>query len=450
MWGWFGFSDLPKEEIIVPKEKTNSKALASVKSTSINVVVDDNSMPGLDARLTATNTLLSDELLRQSPSIPIQYKSPRQDGMVTPHSSVPRSMRASIHRSPSIHSQSSSSALHRMAHSPKSSAATMRQTHVSVSGSTSYEAHYLDNEEEGVTRSPSNAVETLSRKIKQQTQIDDPLPLDEQDHVNEQGGATHKHHRSLSNDTKSLLNDNKKSLKGQRSQLGLSVETHSLTDTSKDDLSQQPTKIQAESPASWTSYLFSKPKQKSKQPIDLSSQKTEVPLDSSFLETNGSPSTSVQMLMDQDQTLRKVKSASALPTSTVTKVVSPYHQPSNVSNSSISLRLATNAGTTKQQPKKKKNFVLPLFESQFQKIPDPTIPTKPNLFIQAMDAINAILVQPSDTQQQQEDANWFARRMKDKFTNFLEDIKSEDRLSDKRIAIVAIHGWYPVKVSFLF
>jgi hypothetical protein len=156
------------------------------------------------------------------------------------------------------------------------------------------------------------------------------------------------------------------------------------------------------------------------------------------------------MLMDQDQTLRKVKSASALPTSTVTKVVSPYHQPSNVSNSSISLRLATNAGTTKQQPKKKKNFVLPLFESQFQKIPDPTIPTKPNLFIQAMDAINAILVQPSDTQQQQEDANWFARRMKDKFTNFLEDIKSEDRLSDKRIAIVAIHGWYPVKVSFLF
>ncbi|KAI8874911.1 hypothetical protein K501DRAFT_203707 [Backusella circina FSU 941] len=38
--------------------------------------------------------------------------------------------------------------------------------------------------------------------------------------------------------------------------------------------------------------------------------------------------------------------------------------------------------------------------------------------------------------------------MKEKFTHFLDDIKSADvdRLADKRIAIVAIHGWYPVKL----
>jgi len=126
-----------------------------------------------------------------------------------------------------------------------------------------------------------------------------------------------------------------------------------------------------------------------------------------------------------------------------------------------------------QQPPKKKNFVFPPFESQFLENDAATAETNTistsnastttntqntnssNLIIKAMDAINSILIPaPAPLAEEESTSNWIAKRMRAKFSHFVDDIKQytstkdpvQSAMLDKRIVVVGVHGWFPMKV----
>ncbi|CAO3676932.1 unnamed protein product [Rhizopus stolonifer] len=95
--------------------------------------------------------------------------------------------------------------------------------------------------------------------------------------------------------------------------------------------------------------------------------------------------------------------------------------------------------------KKQDNQVLPTFNSLF--IQQPTfIHHENNLVVKAINAVNSILVPPKEDLIT---SHWIAKKMKDKFSHFVQDIKSLDQdksLEDKRIVIIGVHGWFPMKL----
>lgn len=214
------------------------------------------------------------------------------------------------------------------------------------------------------------------------------------------------------------------------------------------DKSEQSTKT-----TSWSSFLF--PSKTSsihhQQPQTSANAKT-------LTETNTNAQAIDEAIVDDstlDANLRKVKSTSSLPSSPL--------------STAQTLRYSASISSF-QQPPRKKNFVFPPFESQFLEndtVDTNTISTSAastitnmangssNLITKAMDAINAILI-PAATPPAEEDStsNWIAKRMRAKFSNFVEDLKQststkdpvQSAMSDKRIVVVGVHGWFPMKV----
>ncbi|CEP15927.1 hypothetical protein [Parasitella parasitica] len=155
-----------------------------------------------------------------------------------------------------------------------------------------------------------------------------------------------------------------------------------------------------------------------------------------------------------DANLRKVKSASSLPSSPL--------------SATQTLRYSASISSF-HQPPKKKNFVFPPFESQFLEndaVETNTISTSnastitnssSNLITKAMDAINSILIPTAPTTPSAEEdstSSWIAKRMRAKFSNFVEDLKQstaikdpvQSAMMDKRIVVVGVHGWFPMKL----
>ncbi|CAO3640226.1 unnamed protein product [Mucor hiemalis] len=199
--------------------------------------------------------------------------------------------------------------------------------------------------------------------------------------------------------------------------------------------------------SSWTSYLFpSKPTPT--QEVKVESQPSAPPIQKhdSSIDIKSIESTNSKPMMREikalqkedamDVNLRKVKSASSLPTPVAI-------------NGSPDLRLSSSNSSIRPR---KKNVVLPLFDSQFtptetSEVVPPVIGTSSNMLTKAIDAINSILIQPPPDQPE-DTSNWLAKRMKEKFSSFVEDMKSSDpkTIIDKRIVVVGVHGWFPMKL----
>ncbi|KAI9478598.1 MAG: hypothetical protein EXX96DRAFT_253245 [Benjaminiella poitrasii] len=180
---------------------------------------------------------------------------------------------------------------------------------------------------------------------------------------------------------------------------------------------------------------------------------------------------SIKSLPEQDtieQNIRKVKSTSSLPITSPTVL--------NSASPSLILRHPASIAAfheSTQTVRRKKNIVLPLFETLFETQTEKSSihspPSSPahsassNFLTKAMDAINSILIpSPPKMSHDKEDdsttnSNWIASRMKAKFATFIEDIKSLSSLSNqdpvkkaminKRIVVVGVHGWFPMKVK---
>lgn len=217
--------------------------------------------------------------------------------------------------------------------------------------------------------------------------------------------------------------------------------------------------------SSWSSFLF--PSRPSSIHQQQPPQKPAVPANqtleaSTSTTTNTDTNTQAVLTADEsasDANLRKVKSTSSLPSSPL--------------STTHTLRYSASISSF-QQPPKKKNFVFPPFESQFLENDAAETNTiaasnastttstqnnnnsSSNLITKAMDAINAILIPaPAPPAEEESTSNWIAKRMRAKFSNFVEDIKQytstkdpvQSAMLDKRIVVVGVHGWFPMKVS---
>lgn len=236
------------------------------------------------------------------------------------------------------------------------------------------------------------------------------------------------------------------------------------TATAELDKSDQRTKT-----SSWSSFLFSsrpssihqqQPQQKPAVPANQTLEaSTSLSSTTTNTDTNTQATTATADAATSDANLRKVKSTSSLPSSPL--------------STTQTLRYSASISSF-QQPPKKKNFVFPPFESQFLESDAAETNTisasnaststgtqnssSSNLIIKAMDAINSILVPaPAPPVAEEEStSNWIAKRMRAKFSNFVEDIKHytstkdpvQSAMLDKRIVVVGVHGWFPMKVSY--
>ncbi|KAI8077287.1 uncharacterized protein B0P05DRAFT_125982 [Gilbertella persicaria] len=138
-------------------------------------------------------------------------------------------------------------------------------------------------------------------------------------------------------------------------------------------------------------------------------------------------------LQEEQNNIRKVKSLSSCPIPN-TKLAPSHTSTLRPSVSSSSLQ--------SQKPGKiTNNKVLPLFASQCQV---QSLPEKDTFFTKAFDTIQSIMQPPETT------TSWIAKKMKAKFSHFVQDLKQpQPILMDKRIVVVGVHGWFPMKVCFL-
>ncbi|KAI9359084.1 hypothetical protein BD770DRAFT_64981 [Pilaira anomala] len=540
MFSWFGF-DTKKEQqqqqqrpiTYIQKngqgEKSmiTSKVSPTVKSTSVNVIVEevvnnfnldrsDSSIYSepesfvLNEPLRSASISLTIELAKKTSMSSLKSNSTKpkpipfvqKPDTITPHSSLPKSMVIQKkQRAPSsIASNSSNSLLHRMAHSPKASAATF-PTSVSASGN----AYYVKQEEEHETIR-SAAIESLTKRMPcySPTAISDVEDDDDDDEeINDAPATTttsfdNEYFDNQKNQLQTLINqqpqqqikddtepeetitsptlstcenkssaiqqdnkggfwswmgfssysetDNNDSLNTdsntehklqiitKQEEIAVTTETTITTTTEATIIAtantqQQPEAVLASSEAikqeksSWSSYFYS-----SKQ----STVQNDVKKDTIIPSPVSAP---------EQKTPAKLKITSSLPTSDGIKSPTP-NQTLRLSASNPSFHL------------RKKNEVLPPFESQFTLAEIPEIVTpinnnNTNIITRAIEAINSILIQPLPDQPE-DTSSWIAKRMRAKFSNFVEDMKSLDpkTIVDKRIVVVGVHGWFPMKYDW--
>lgn len=539
MFSWFGFEtqkeqqqpqQQPQQRPLknVQAEKSSmitSKVSPTVKSTSVSVTVDEvvNNF-NLNRRdsfvYSEPESFVSNEPLR-SASISLSIELAKKSSMsslngnkskpipfaqkpdtITPHSSLPKSMAIQKKQRPpsSIASNSSSSLLQRMAHSPKASAAAF-PTSVSANGNA-----YYNKQEEEQENVRSAAVDSLTKRMPTPTvnsDIDDDEDdndEDDEDRMNDTPATTttsldNEYFDNQKDQLQTTTNnqqkqqqiidgtereetiisptlstcENKISTKNQDkggfwSWIGFSSQTETiveqddtLTNTARSaenveqktqittpqeivvtpENTQQKTveaikqpEIIAEKNASWTSYFYSSSKQ-----------------------------TTVVAKIQDDATQKKLSpvpapAAAPVPVTAKVKRTSSLPTPDTVKPPVPSQTLRLSASTSSFHPRKK-NQVLPPFDSQFiqTETPDVVTPTtnnnnNSNIITKAIEAINSILIQPPPDQPE-DTSNWIAKRMRAKFSTFVEDMKSSDpkTIVDKRIVVVGVHGWFPMKVN---
>jgi hypothetical protein len=89
--------------------------------------------------------------------------------------------------------------------------------------------------------------------------------------------------------------------------------------------------------------------------------------------------------------------------------------------------------------KSRKNVVLPTFESQFTA---PTTESQPGFFNRALSAINSVFTSKTHDQ----DLFW---KENDHLLSMVESMKKNPQnVANKRIVIIGVHGWFPMKVHF--
>lgn len=104
--------------------------------------------------------------------------------------------------------------------------------------------------------------------------------------------------------------------------------------------------------------------------------------------------------------------------------------------------------TTPEEPQQRKaavapsrhNVVLPTFKSQFNKATVPYHDTSTSLFSKAINAINSIIF----TQKSAIDDDW---QEINRLSTMLDSLRAD--ISSKRIVIIGVHGWFPMKVGLV-
>ncbi|KAI8079291.1 hypothetical protein BDF21DRAFT_38871 [Thamnidium elegans] len=414
---------------------------------------------------------------------------------ITPHSSLPKSMAIQKKQRPpsSIASNSSNSLLQRMAHSPKASAAAF-PTSVSANGNAYYNKHEEEHE-----NARSAAIDSLTKRMPTPTvnsDIDgdgDDDDDDEEDGINDTPATTT---TSLDNDYFDNQKDQLQTVNNQQKQQQI------IDDTEQEETIISPTLSTCENEISttkqdkggfWSWIGFSSHTEtiveqddtlnatKTAENIEQKTQITtqqEVIVTPDIQQDNTQQETSqvikqpniieekntswtsyfysskqTKVVTIQDDAKKKNPSPAPAPVSAPAKVkrTSSLPTPDTVKPPMPSQTLRLSASTSSFHPRKK-NQVLPPFDSQFIQTETPEIVTPTNnnnnIITKAIEAINSILIQPPPDQPE-DTSNWIAKRMRAKFSSFVEDMKSSDpkTIVDKRIVVVGVHGWFPMKVN---
>jgi hypothetical protein len=503
---WFGFihhhnkvkvQEEPKSKMhyALPTKPTmiaaNKKLAPTVKATSVNVTIDeitiinDESAMSFDNNepLRSASISLSIELAKKTSSISIQQSllTQKPDTVIMPQSSLPKSMvihKQQQQRPSSVHS--SNSLLHRMAHSPKAAAAAF-PTSVSANGNVVPYEEQEEHIDSTVRSSSSAAVQSLSKRIEEfsptssppnelsseeeETAIEDEAFDSQEMNVDQPKKEDNISHSSVEkNKIKSSTivgfwtwlgfpsaaePDQTKLTRGTEKQEEEDVKPFPI------ETQQEPLEVKLDNSMTSTSASIIPSEADSSnnvipnEPVTSSVSETSISTKRSSWASYLFQSKPTPTCLDQhippskEIDLRKAKSTSSLqPTVSTTQ------------------SLRSSASTSSFHPifPKKKNQVLPLFDSQFtnaQSEPCSASKTHPtNILTKAMDAINSILIQPPPDRT--EDASsWIANRMKAKFSTFVDDLKlhaSSNKPSavmmDKRIVVIGVHGWFPMKVKY--
>jgi hypothetical protein len=493
----------------------NKKLAPTVKATSVNVTIDEITLINDESNISIDNNnneplrsasiSLSIELAKKTSmsSISIQQSpilTQKPDTIIiTPQSSLPKSMvihKQQQQRPCSVHS--SNSLLHRMAHSPKAAAAAF-PTSVSANGNVVHDSyHYQQKEQEQeqldttIRSSSSAAVKSLSRKMEEFSPTSSPPnelssslseeeeeKEEEEEHTLEDEAFDSQEVHRTTDQVKKEDAENHSSMEKKKEQeyigfwtwLGFpsstnpSDKTKSMSGAEKEEVKQLTVEYQHQdvesayknktSSSSIPPTIEEETDNNNNGPVTSNVSKTSISTKrsswASFLfQTKPTPSASLENIPSTSNSkeiidLRKVKSTSSLqPTITAT---------------TQSLRSSASASSFCPILPKKKNQVLPPFDSQFINNNEPATTTtakaktpSANILTKAMDAINSILIQPPPDQPE-DTSNWIAKRMKAKFSNFVDDLKlyatnkPASVLMDKRIVVIGVHGWFPMKVD---
>lgn len=543
-----------------------SKVLPTVKATSVNVIIDEDSqltdesqiseptlIPNQDQPFRSASISLSIELAKKNstPSINTTKNFMQKPDSVTPQSSLSKNIPLYHPNRPSS-IQSSNSLLQRMAHSPKAAAATF-PTSVSASGNVTFD---YDQEQTTTVDQPEEEQEIKSPAMKSLTKRIQPFKppqmvtnhnmdeLTEDEVMNPALTTTTTPTVSMTNtddeDEKSVLSD--ESDHHQQTTSDSHIQDPPLPNVKAEIIA--PTLSTCENNStlhtkgedqpgngygfwSWLGFLSSENVQTQSTSIPpppqtttitppeqqlntVNTEETIANTEDNIIKTTSEPEilplkktpTSVsipQQIMQSNKSTTTTTTAIATATTVTTydnntpspasswmsflfpskpasipppekKVIEPIapRLPSSVIGDDSSLRkVKSTSSLPAAKPDvtilrnstsisslnniiPKKNQVLPPFHSQFyfEDVPVTPPPTN-NILSKAMDALNAIL---APDQQEDTTPNWIAKRMKIKFSNFIDEIKSSSdpikkAMIDKRIVIVGVHGWFPMKVK---
>ncbi|OBZ83772.1 hypothetical protein A0J61_08176 [Choanephora cucurbitarum] len=415
----------------------STKVIPIAKATSINVVSDDRTMfvqepTGLSIEsepLRSASISLSIELAKKNMSLPEHQK---------PHTPIVI--------------PTGNSLLQRMAHSPKAAVATF-STSVSANGNMMYHEP-LCQQEEIDSRSTSAAIESLVKRIKEEegTSLNATHQCSSVSTESSSSLSTPKISQQV-DETDISKQDSTTCHKGFWAWLGFPVANNTKekakgVEGNTPSLATEPIQIpnaqgnktvNSTASSSWSSFLFTT----QATTIDKAQFKPE------------EASNILQKPLDfEEPSLRKVNKLpnSPIPNNRRFSVQQP------IAIKAISLRHSVSVSSLDDpKPAKKKiNKVLPLFESQFLRASPslsppsspPKQPTCINLILTNLS--NAFQSMMQQAQPPEGTSSWIEKRMKMKFSNFVEELKQaqqhEHQLIDKRIVIVGVHGWFPMKL----
>ncbi|KAG0187917.1 hypothetical protein DFQ28_005666 [Apophysomyces sp. BC1034] len=381
----------------------HSKADAIVKATSVNVLIDDSPAQSFrrDYEPTGATVALSVELQKTLP----EFRNPPLDPVSSRLSDIKRQ------RSMSVSSQSSQ-LFRRIVHSSKSSAATL-PTSVYVNGSVVLEGEPISAVDTVLRSSSLSAVERLSKH------------------------------------TANVLDDGEETLKSQDLQSPSDINNklnlvskgaqHATNEKRPCSIEEEtgPTPILRQAQASkynWKS-LFGFPSHE-----NSNEETIEIPVE---IERSPSPKVPpVAKKAAEEKTLvtTSFTQNNEQPKPAKQRVLSKISSTNDLRHKSSTVSLSSST-----KAPKKPNVVLPAFHSQFRLPSEPQAVSKSVVYFnKTLDILQSILIPPKP-ENDVVGPLWWKRRMHTRFSNFVEEMKIPGGIAGKKIVVVGVHGWFPMK-----
>ncbi|KAF7731671.1 hypothetical protein EC973_008842 [Apophysomyces ossiformis] len=384
-------------------EKTmiHSKADAIVKATSVNVLTGDLPPASIrrDYELTDATVALSTELQKKLPEpkyMPFDSASAR-------FSDIKRQSTISV-------SRRSSMMFPRIAHSSKSSAAIL-STNISVNGSVVLDNEFASPDESFIRSSSLSVIERLTRQTSNTPDDEEPTKSQEPSRFPIIENRAH----TASSNTQSTVDEK------QASSMGTEADPNGPRHA-------QPSK-------SYWELLFGPPNHVQTLKEETMRKDTKSDNSSSVTkpvkkQTNDTVTayTALHQNSEQPKTSYQQLPPKAASTNYIT------HKSSNTSLSS------------RAKIPKKPNMVIPTFHSQFQPPREIPVASTPAVYFnKTLDIIHSILI-PAKPESDIIGPLWWKRRMRTRFSTFIDEMKMPEGMAGKKIVIVGVHGWFPMKL----